>query len=155
MVFKIFFQGALKLSFECADRVGSPLVIANDPDSDRLAVAEKVGGVWRVFSGNEVGTLLAHWCLTQYRLKHPHVEAKKLLFVNTVVSSKMMSAIAQKEGIRYEECLTGFKWIGDLSLRLAKEEGCVLLLGFEQAIGYMVMIARLWEKSSIVFSHCF
>lgn len=57
-----------------------------------------------------MGTLLAHWCLTQYRKKHPHVDPKKLLFVNTVVSSKMMSAIAAKEGIRYEECLTGFKW---------------------------------------------
>jgi hypothetical protein len=40
--------------------------------------------------------------------KHPNVESKKLLFVNTVVSSKMMKSMAQKEGIRYEECLTGF-----------------------------------------------
>jgi phosphomannomutase len=132
-------KGALKLAFASADRVGAPLVIANDPDSDRLAAAEKVpGGEWRPFSGNEIGTLLAHWTLTQYRRKHPGVDSAKLLFVNTTVSSKMMAAIARKEGIRYEETLTGFKWIGDCVLRLEREEGLTLLLAFEQAIGYMV-----------------
>ncbi len=131
-------KGALKLAFECADRVGSSVVIANDPDSDRLAAAEKHNGVWRPFSGNEIGTLLAHWTLTQYRKKHLEADPKTLLFVNTTVSSKMMSAIAKKEGIRYEETLTGFKWIGDLVLRLEEKEGCKLMLAFEQAIGYMV-----------------
>jgi phosphomannomutase len=62
-------KGALRLAFACADRVGASLVIANDPDSDRLAVAEKSGKGWRVFSGNEVGTLLAWWTLSQYRAK--------------------------------------------------------------------------------------
>lgn len=144
-------EGALRLSFECAERAGAPLVVANDPDSDRLAVAERAGPGWRVFSGNEVGTLLAHWLLVQHRLRHPGADPRKLLFVNTVVSSKMICAIARKEGIRYEECLTGFKWIGDLSLRLAKEEGCILLLGFEQAIGYMVRRNRAFGGDSILF----
>jgi phosphomannomutase len=131
-------KGALKLAFEVADSVGSSIVIANDPDSDRLAAAEKVAGTgWKPFSGNEIGTLLAHWALSNYRAKHPNCDVSKLLFVNTTVSSKMISKIAAKEGIRYEECLTGFKWIGDTALRLA-DQGYTLIFAFEQAIGYMV-----------------
>lgn len=132
-------EGALRLSFEAADRVGSPVVIACDPDADRLAAAEKGSdGKWRPFSGNEVGTLLSDWCLSQYRARHPEFPVDKLVLINTTVSSKMMQAIAKKEGCRYEECLTGFKWIGDVALRLEKEQGCKVILGFEQAIGYMI-----------------
>ena len=131
-------KGALELAFATADRVDSRIVIANDPDSDRLAAAEKnQKGEWRVFSGNEIGTLLAAWSLSNYCRKHPTADKSKLLFVNTTVSSKMIAHMARKEGIHYEECLTGFKWIGDTALRLA-DQGYTLIFAFEQAIGYMI-----------------
>lgn len=131
-------EGALRLAFEAADRVHSRLVLACDPDADRLAAAEKTPAhEWKPFSGNEIGTLLADWLLGQYRARHPHTPVASLLLVNTTVSSKMMQAIARHHGCRYEETLTGFKWMGDLVVRLERDEGCHLVLAYEQAIGYM------------------
>lgn len=61
----------------------------------------------------------------------------KLLVVNTTVSSKMLKAIAEKEGLRYEETLTGFKWIGNKAQDLI-EEGYTCLFAYEEAIGFMI-----------------
>lgn len=124
-------KGALQLSFETAARVGSPLVLANDPDADRLAVAEqKADGTWRMFSGNEIGMLLAHWLFTKASLP-----PAKLAVVASTVSSKMTRALAQKEGMRFEETLTGFKWICNKKFDL-QQEGYQVVVAFEESIGF-------------------
>ncbi|GFO11872.1 phosphoglucomutase 2, partial [Plakobranchus ocellatus] len=58
---------------ETADKNRSKVILANDPDADRLAVAEKTESGWRVFSGNEIGAFLGWWCWTSWRQKHPQV----------------------------------------------------------------------------------
>eukprot|EP01090_Pellita_catalonica_P017368 TRINITY_DN5225_c0_g1_i1.p1 TRINITY_DN5225_c0_g1~~TRINITY_DN5225_c0_g1_i1.p1 ORF type:complete len:350 (+),score=81.15 TRINITY_DN5225_c0_g1_i1:577-1626(+) len=131
-------KGALKLAFEEAEKHSASVVIANDPDSDRLAVAEKLeSGEWKVFTGNETGILLARWIWEKERAAHPDFPVDKIAMLNTTVSSKMLKAMADKEGFRYEETLTGFKWLGNLAEQLS-EQGYRVLLAFEEAIGFMV-----------------
>eukprot|EP00960_Hanusia_phi_P060031 764375-Hanusia_phi.AAC.3 len=127
-------KGALELSFSKASSVKSPLVLANDPDADRLAVAElQEGGKWKIFSGNEIGMLLAHWLYRKAVEKGK--SPSKLAIVASTVSSKMTRALALKEGMRFEETLTGFKWICNKKFDL-QQEGYEVILAFEESIGF-------------------
>ena len=120
--------GALDLSLELARRVGADLVIANDPDADRLAVAlpdPAVAGGWRALTGDELGVVLADHLLR----RGGHGPDDTL--VTTVVSSRLLSKLAVAGGVGYAEALTGFKWV----VR-APGEGRRLLFGYEEALGY-------------------
>uniref|UniRef100_A0A8C5QYS0 Phosphoglucomutase 2 n=1 Tax=Leptobrachium leishanense TaxID=445787 RepID=A0A8C5QYS0_9ANUR len=131
-------KGVLKLSFSLADKEGARVILANDPDADRLAVAEKQeSGEWKVFSGNELGALLGWWIFTCWKEKHPDAEAVKSMYMlASTVSSKILRAIAVKEGFHFEETLTGFKWMGNRADQLINQ-GKSVLFAFEEAIGYM------------------
>ena len=89
------------------------LILATDPDADRLAVAEKVDGKWHQFTGNQLGILLASYVHAQYTKKD-----KKLAMIASTVSSKMLAVVAEKEGFHFAETLTGFKWMGNKALEL-------------------------------------
>jgi len=131
-------KGALKLAIQRAEAVGSPLVLANDPDADRLAAAEKLeDGTWKVFTGNEIGILLAHWIWCKFPPTQPTVPSSKWAMLNSTVSSKMLAAMAEKEGFYYDETLTGFKWLGTVAADLMAK-GYHFLFAFEEAIGFMV-----------------
>lgn len=147
--------GALRLAFLTAEKHQARLVLANDPDSDRLAVAERrvsyaerpalvgaadadVMAAWRVFTGNEIGIVLGAYCWHDLVAREPGIERSKVAVINSTVSSKMLKAFADKEGLRYEETLTGFKWIGTAAIRMIQREGCRFLFGFEEAIGFLV-----------------
>ncbi|KAI9915011.1 hypothetical protein PsorP6_007494 [Peronosclerospora sorghi] len=131
-------KGALQLAMETAEANGATLILANDPDADRLAVAEqdvssKSG--WRIFTGNEIGLLLGCWELEQYIRQHPNCDRKQLYFIASTVSSKMLRAVAQAEGLNFEETLTGFKWMGNKTAEL-RNAGKTVLFSFEEAIGF-------------------
>jgi len=98
--------GAMDLAFRTAREVKADLILANDPDADRLAVAvpNRSGDGFLQLSGNQVGCLLAH-----YRMTHDPNPPKDRLFVSTIVSSPMLGVMARHAGARYEETLTGFK----------------------------------------------
>nr|XP_025853345.1 phosphoglucomutase-2 [Vulpes vulpes] len=131
-------KGVLTLSFALADKTKAKIVLANDPDADRLAVAEKQdSGEWRVFSGNELGALLGWWLFTSWKEKNQdHSALKDLYMLSSTVSSKILRAIALKEGFHFEETLTGFKWMGNRAKQLI-DQGKNVLFAFEEAIGYM------------------
>ncbi|XP_056412490.1 phosphopentomutase isoform X2 [Hyla sarda] len=131
-------KGVLKLSFELADREGARIILANDPDADRLAVAEKQeSGEWKVFSGNELGALLGWWIFTCWKEQNPEPSAvKNVYMLASTVSSKILRAIAVQEGFHFEETLTGFKWMGNRAKELI-DQGKTVLFAFEEAIGYM------------------
>ncbi len=127
--------GALDLALAQARRSGADLVLANDPDGDRLAVAvadpEAVGG-WRVFTGDQVGALLGAYLLDEIP---PEPGTDDRLVVTTIVSSTMLSSIAAAAGAQYAETLTGFKWI----VRAGESRpGSLFVLGYEEALGYTV-----------------
>lgn len=123
---------AMDLAFALARRTKADLVLANDPDADRLAVAARdEAGALRSFSGNEVGVLLGHYLLTQAR----PAPARPLL-VSTIVSSPQLGVVARDLGARYEETLTGFKWIANRALEVERAEGAAFVFGYEEALGY-------------------
>ncbi|WP_406199235.1 phospho-sugar mutase [Kitasatospora sp. NBC_01560] len=133
--------GAMDLAFRTAASVGPDIVIANDPDADRCAVAVPANGNaaggpgadsgWRMLRGDDVGALLG-----------AALVAKKAsgTFATTIVSSTLLGRIAEAAGLDYAETLTGFKWI-------ARADG--LRYGYEEALGYCVDPQGVRDKDGI------
>jgi phosphomannomutase len=128
--------GALDLALALARRSGADLVIANDPDGDRLAVAVPDPGApggWRTLTGDQVGALLGAYLLDRFRA--PQDGPDDRLVVSTIVSSTLLSRIAAAAGAPYAQTLTGFKWI----VRAGQSRpGTRFVLGYEEALGYAV-----------------
>ncbi|KAI8619294.1 hypothetical protein BC830DRAFT_1078620 [Chytriomyces sp. MP71] len=113
------------------------LVLANDPDADRFAVAErKRDGSWHVFTGDQIGTLLGYSLALKVADRSPEDKAK-VAMVNSAVSSKMLRSLCNVEGLRYEETLTGFKWMANKVVDLKEQEGYDTFFAYEEAIGFM------------------
>jgi len=127
--------GALDLAFATAERVGADLVVANDPDADRLAVAVPTGSGWRRLSGNEVGQLLG-WRAAERAVaagRHGALAA-------SIVSSPALAEVARQHGLDHVDTLTGFKWV-------SRVDG--LLYGYEEALGYLVDPEVVRDKDGI------
>lgn len=116
----------------------APVVLATDPDADRLAVAEKPDGCgWKVFTGNELAALLGWWMFFNWKEVHPDpADSQKVYMLATTVSSKILQAFARIEGFHFEETLPGFKWIGNRVHELSKT-GNTVLFAFEESIGFL------------------
>ena len=132
-------KGALKLAMEAADAAGSRLILANDPDADRLAVAEKVGDEWVPLNGNQIALLLASWAFENYvaREAPSKEQLAKTCMVASTVSSAVLGAMAKIEGFNFYPTLTGFKWMGNRASQ-AVREGERFLFAFEVEIGFLV-----------------
>ena len=129
---------SLKLAFLTADNANSSFILANDPDADRLAVAEKLpSGKWYQFNGDQVGAILAVFLLDKYITEETKEDNSKKLFIASNVSSQLVRKIVETEGARYEETLTGFKYMAHKAIDL-KSEGFTHVLSYEQSIGYMI-----------------
>ena len=124
--------GALDLALRLAAELDADLVLANDPDADRLAVAVPSSGGWRMLSGNELGALLGDYVLRHWHHPEPPI------VVNSVVSSPMLGRIAAKRGAVHEVSLTGFKWIINAGLALEERGRGRFAFGYEEALGYSV-----------------
>ncbi|MFB7293738.1 phospho-sugar mutase [Actinacidiphila glaucinigra] len=128
--------GAMDLAFAAARALGPDvdIVVANDPDADRCAVAvpdRAAAGGWRMLRGDEVGALLAT------HLVHRRAGGT---FAASIVSSSLLSRIAARAGLPYADTLTGFKWI-------SRVEG--LRYGYEEALGYCVDPAGVRDKDGV------
>ena len=126
--------GAMERVLALAAENGAELVLANDPDADRLAAAVPApgGGGYRMLSGNEVGVLLA-----DDAIEHADSGGRRKLVVTTVVSSGLLPRIARDRDVACRETLTGFKWIARAALE-GEAEGQAFVLGYEEALGYTV-----------------
>jgi phosphomannomutase len=126
--------GAMDRVLRVATETQAELVLANDPDADRLAAAVPAasGRGYRMLSGNEIGVLLA-----DDAMEHAETGGRRKLVVTTVVSSSLLSRMARDRGVAYRETLTGFKWIADEAIR-AEKEGLAFVCGYEEALGYTV-----------------
>ncbi len=130
-------KGAMDLAFALARKERADLVLANDPDADRLAVAipdaASPSGYLQL-TGNQVGVLFGHYLLTEGE----DAGASDRLVLASVVSSPMLGAIAAALGVRYEETLTGFKWIANRAMEIEKADKRRFIFGYEEALGYTV-----------------
>jgi phosphomannomutase len=126
--------GAMDLSIALAEKTKANLVLANDPDADRLAVMVRdADGRLQALTGNEVGVLMGHYLLT-----HDAGGEGPPAVLTTIVSSSQLGHIARKLGALYDETLTGFKWIANRAMELERERKARFLFGYEEALGYTV-----------------
>jgi phosphomannomutase len=135
-------KGAMDLSFALGRKTQAALIVANDPDADRLAVAvpdPKAPSGFYQLTGNQVGVLLGHYLLTRGR---PPLDGRFVLV--SIVSSPLLGEIARELGVGYGETLTGFKWIANRAMELEAEgqrDPRVthrFVFGYEEALGYTV-----------------
>lgn len=124
--------GAIDLALALASELDADLVLANDPDADRLAVVVPAGTGWRSLSGNEVAALFAEYILA----KDPAPD--RAIVVGSVVSSPMVGRIVAAHGAHHEVTLTGFKWIVRAGRSLEDELKGRFVLGYEEALGYTI-----------------
>ena len=121
-------DGAMDLAIALAQSVGADLVLANDPDADRLAVAVPDADGFQLLNGNEIGLLLGDHCLQAY-------QGPPGLFAASIVSSQALSAWVKAHGHEYASALTGFKWIMAERRRRPKQN---FIFGYEEALGYCI-----------------
>ncbi|KAI3386730.1 hypothetical protein SNEBB_000485 [Seison nebaliae] len=119
---------------KAANESKSVLIYANDPDADRMDCGEKLeDGSWRMFNGNEIGTMLGHFLIK----KNAEKKDGKKCVITTVVSSALLKGIAKKYGMQFIQTLTGFKWMGNEADKVLKEKKMETIFAFEEAIGFM------------------
>lgn len=127
-------SGAMDLAIALAKAQNADLVIANDPDADRCAVAVKDSAEnWRTLRGDELGVILGDAVAKK-------ISTTNVSFATTIVSSSALSKIAANAGAKYTETLTGFKWISKVA---------DLAYGYEEAIGYCINPRAVNDKDGI------
>jgi len=124
--------GAMDLALARATEYQPDLVIANDPDADRCAIAIPTDSGYRMLTGDEVGSLLGWWATQQ--------DSSRTTLAQSIVSGTMLKSIAENAGLAYEHTLTGFKWIGRIP---------TLRFGYEEALGYCVDPEVVSDKDGI------
>uniref|UniRef100_A0A7S3KVY3 Uncharacterized protein n=1 Tax=Amphora coffeiformis TaxID=265554 RepID=A0A7S3KVY3_9STRA len=115
------------------DKSKPVVLVANDPDADRLAVAERTNGQWHVFTGDQIGVMLGHWLWMQ--AKDSSDDTRPISMCASTVSSHMLRQIAKVEGFHFEDTLTGFKWIGSRAASL-NSSSYRNIFCYEEAIGF-------------------
>jgi phosphomannomutase len=123
--------GAMDLAMALAAEHDADIVVANDPDADRCAVAVPTLQGWRMLRGDEVGALLADHLLRR---------GVRGVYATTIVSSSLLGVMAERHGVEFAETLTGFKWIGRVP---------GLAFGYEEALGYCVAPDLVRDKDGV------
>ncbi|HAJ97026.1 MAG TPA: phosphoglucomutase [Ruminococcus sp.] len=141
---------ALQLGLEYCDKVKPDLLLATDPDADRVGIAVPDGDDYALFSGNEVGALLLEYICSQ-RVKNGTMPEKPIC-IKTIVTTDLIKAIADNYGLEMIEVLTGFKFIGE-QIGLLEEKGQEnrYVFGFEESYGYLAG-TYVRDKDAVVAS---
>ena len=127
-------SGVLDLAIEYAKRENADLIIANDPDADRCAIAiNDPDHGWRMLRGDEVGAIVGKYLIEKARINNG-------AYANSLVSSSLLSKMAKKAGIEFHETLTGFKWVSKVAN---------LTFGYEEALGYCIDPKSVNDKDGI------
>lgn len=141
---------ALKLGLECCDRVKPDLLLATDPDTDRVGIAVPHAGEYRLLTGNEVGLLLLDFLASKE--SETGVDMSREVACTTIVSAPMADDIARARGFELRRTLTGFKFIGE-QVGVLESEGREgdFLTGFEESYGYLAGTS-VRDKDAVVAS---
>ena len=141
---------ALEVGLRLCDELHPDLLLATDPDADRVGIAVPHNGENRLMTGNEVGILLTDWLASRAAARGEDLGSK--VVISTIVSSSMLDALAGAYGFELRRTLTGFKYIGEQigMLEAAGEEGRYLI-GFEESYGYLAG-THVRDKDAVVAS---
>ncbi|NDE89178.1 MAG: hypothetical protein EB055_04290 [Micrococcales bacterium] len=123
--------GAMDLSFAKAKEVNADLIIANDPDADRVAIAVPVNGEYKALTGDQVGLILADEIASR---------ANSGTLACSIVTGSALSKVAEHYNLKFQETLTGFKWISKVP---------DLIFGYEEALGYCIDPKHIADKDGI------
>ena len=137
---------AFQLAFSYAQKEPFDLILATDPDADRMGSAIWHGGQWVLLNGNQVGVLLTDFILSQLDPS----KLERSVVVKTIVTTEMVRPIVEKYGGEVRETLTGFKYIGTL-MDLLPAEGKEFVFGFEESYGYLAGTA-VRDKDAVLAS---
>lgn len=140
-------KDALNIAIQQAKEMGADLVLGTDPDCDRVGIAVRDGGEYKLFTGNQTGALLVNFVLT---MKKDQLNSKSTL-VKTIVTSELGANIARKFGLNIEETLTGFKYIGDKINHYEETGEGEFVIGYEESYGYLVG-THARDKDAVVSS---
>ncbi len=141
---------ALELGLQLSDKVHPDLMLATDPDADRMGVAIPHQGSYQLLNGNEMGILLIDWLCRMKQAAGEDIGRK--VCVSTIVSSDMPDALAKAYGFEMRRVLTGFKYVGGQIDQLVQAgEQDRFLLGYEESYGYLVG-THVRDKDAIVAS---
>mgnify|MGYP004496470587 FL=1 len=146
---------AFKLALELAEKVNADIVLANDPDADRLGIYAKdsATGEYKTFTGNMSGLLIAEYELSQKKLQNK-IPANGAL-VKTIVSSNLADSIAKEYDLKLIEVLTGFKYIGEQIKNFEETGSNTYMFGFEESYGCLIgTYARDKDGISAVMALC-
>lgn len=147
---------AFKMALDLAKKVDSDLVLATDPDSDRLGIYAKdiKTGEYKEYTGNMSALLIAEYRISQ--MKEKNILPENGMLISTVVSSNLAGAIAKEYDLDFREVLTGFKFIGEqIKIEEQKENGKKYIFGFEESYGCLIGdYARDKDGVSAVMSLC-
>ena len=144
------FRDALNLGLKLCEEVKPDLMLATDPDADRMGVAIPHKGTYELLTGNEIGILLVDWLSRMCVANGEDIDRK--VVVTTIVSTDMIDTLADIWGFEARRVLTGFKYIGEqMDNLLARGEQDRFLLGFEESYGYVVG-DHVRDKDAIVAS---
>ncbi|OBF88670.1 phosphomannomutase [Mycobacterium sp. 852002-51152_SCH6134967] len=134
---------AVEAVLRLAREVDAEVAIALDPDADRCAVGVPTSDGWRMLSGDETGWLLGDYILSQIE---PGPVMETTVVASTLVSSRMLAAIARERGAQHVETPTGFKWLSRADVDLP---GSTLVYAYEEAIGHCVDPSAVRDKDGI------
>ena len=141
---------ALELGMKYCEETGSDLLLATDPDCDRVGIAVKYQGDYKLLTGNEVGTLLLDYIASQRKAMGTLPE--RPLVVKTIVTTDLAARVAEKHGVELLDVLTGFKFIGEQIGRMeAAGEADRYIFGFEESYGYLAG-TYVRDKDAVVAS---
>lgn len=141
---------ALRLGLECCDRVKPDLLLATDPDTDRVGIAVPHAGKYKLLTGNEVGLLLLDFLAS--KASESGADMPREVACTTIVSAPMADDIAHARGLELRRTLTGFKFIGE-QVGVLESEGREgdFLMGFEESYGYLAGTS-VRDKDAVVSS---
>ncbi len=129
-------MSALQLAIETAEAQGADYIFANDPDADRFLVAQRNENGWKVFSGNEMAAIFAHFIAENHEMAIS--EPGRVAMLSSCVSSRFLKRLCAMKGFVHESTATGFKNLGNRAWQLRKERHLCPLFSFEEAIGFAV-----------------
>ena len=129
------FPQVFEEGIKIAEKVNSDLIIATDPDADRVGIMARTKEGFKTLTGNQVGSLLIDYIITSYEQKG--IKRDDAYAVKTIVSTELAAKICREHGVKIHNVLTGFKFIGEMIKNYEKENRGQFILGFEESYGYL------------------